>query len=390
MLNFKLALKNLLGAGIRTWLNVIVLSVAFVAIIWTQGLVEGMNKTTINNMKRTIYGGGQFRHQNYDPYDPLTIEDSHGSLTNKLQKIIDKNRAVPILITRGALYPHGRMKNILIKGIPPKQDLLDMPMENLSTETEYIPAVIGNRMASQTDLKPNDIVTVRWRDKDGTFDAADIQIVNIMKTPVPAVDNGQIWVSYKKLQEMMNTKNHATLVVTEEGYTGDTKVSGVWEFKSLDYLLRDLREIAQMKTVGSSFMYLLLLLMGLLALFDTQVLSIFRRKREIGTLMALGMERSKVISLFTLEGALHGILAFIVGGIWGIPLMVWTAKSGIALPELMGDFGLAMASSLYPSYGWKLVIGSIILVLVSVTIVSYLPARKISDVEPKNVLSGRE
>jgi len=39
----KLALRNLLGAGLRTWLNVVVLSFSFVAIIWTQGLYEGMN-----------------------------------------------------------------------------------------------------------------------------------------------------------------------------------------------------------------------------------------------------------------------------------------------------------------------------------------------------------
>ena len=39
----KLALRNILGAGLRTWLNVVVLSFAFVAIIWTQGLYEGMN-----------------------------------------------------------------------------------------------------------------------------------------------------------------------------------------------------------------------------------------------------------------------------------------------------------------------------------------------------------
>jgi len=34
----KLALRNLLGARLRTWLNVIVLSFAFVAIIGLQGV----------------------------------------------------------------------------------------------------------------------------------------------------------------------------------------------------------------------------------------------------------------------------------------------------------------------------------------------------------------
>jgi hypothetical protein len=38
----KLALRNLLGAGLRTWLNVVVLSLSFVLIIWLQGLYKGM------------------------------------------------------------------------------------------------------------------------------------------------------------------------------------------------------------------------------------------------------------------------------------------------------------------------------------------------------------
>ena len=40
----KLALKNVLGVGLRTWLNVVVLSLSFVLIIFSQGLLEGMNR----------------------------------------------------------------------------------------------------------------------------------------------------------------------------------------------------------------------------------------------------------------------------------------------------------------------------------------------------------
>jgi hypothetical protein len=36
----KLAYRNLIGAGLRTWLNVIVLSFSFVVIIWMKGVIE--------------------------------------------------------------------------------------------------------------------------------------------------------------------------------------------------------------------------------------------------------------------------------------------------------------------------------------------------------------
>ena len=40
-LAFQLAYKNLMGAGLRTWLNVVVLSFAFVLIIFYNGLIDG-------------------------------------------------------------------------------------------------------------------------------------------------------------------------------------------------------------------------------------------------------------------------------------------------------------------------------------------------------------
>ena len=390
MLNFKLAFRNILGAGIRTWLNAFILSIVFVAMISLNGIIEGMNNSTTNNLKSTIYGGGQYWHENYDPYDPLTIEKSHAQISPRIQTIIQKEQAEPILIIQGALYPHGRIKNILIKGVDPEQKILDLPVGELANKSDYVPAAIGTRMAKKSHLNKGDIVTLRWRDRNGTFDATDVKIVQIMNTMVPAVDNGQIWIPYKDLQNMMGTNNHATIIVTRQDFAPRFQSSGVWQFKSLKYLLRDIENLKAVQFVSYAFMYLLLLFMALLAVFDTQVLSIFHRRREIGTLLALGMERKKVISLFTLEGSMYGILSLIMGAIYATPLLIWTARNGIKMPEETGDFGLAISTTLYPIYGWKIIVASSLVMLISVTIVSYFPARRITEIEPKDVLAGRE
>jgi len=86
MINLKLAFKNIIGAGLRTWLNAIVLSIVFISMIALNGIIQGMNHSTINNMKNTIYGGGQYWHKNYDPYDPLSIKNSHAKPADKLKK----------------------------------------------------------------------------------------------------------------------------------------------------------------------------------------------------------------------------------------------------------------------------------------------------------------
>lgn len=390
MLVLKLAFRNIMGAGIRTWLNVFVLSLAFVMTIWVQGLVDGMNEYAVRTSIDFEYGGGQFWHRAYDPYDPFTLEESHAPLSPALEQLVAGGEATPILVTSGAIYPDGRVHSALLKGIDPSQDILKIPAGVLAeTRSGAIPGLIGALMAEQTKLGVGDLVTVRWRDVNGTFDADDVEIVQVMRNAPAAIDQGQIWVPLERLRAMLQAPGEATLVVLRPGLESVPASEGLWIHRDLDYLLATIREFVRAKSGGSYVMYGLLLFMGLLAIFDTQVLSIWRRRKEIGTLMALGMERGTVIGLFTFEGALHGILALIAGGLYGIPLMQWTLAKGIPLPGVSQSMGISLPETLYPSYGAWLVLGTTLLVFVSVTVVSFLPASKIAKMKPTEALRGK-
>jgi ABC-type lipoprotein release transport system permease subunit len=143
------------------------------------------------------------------------------------------------------------------------------------------------------------------------------------------------------------------------------------------------------KTVGSSIVYTIFLLLAMLAIFDTQVLSIFHRRREIGTLMALGFTRARVIGLFTLEGMLNSVLAALVAAAYGIPLLTWIARTGWAMPGDMDSYGFAIGERIFPAYGAGLVIGTTALVLLVTTVVSFLPTRRIAKLKPTDALRGR-
>ncbi|MDD3969219.1 MAG: hypothetical protein PHT18_10605, partial [Proteiniphilum sp.] len=75
-----LAWRNLIGAGTRTWLNVIVLSFSFLVIIWLKGILLGWDYQAKNDMSHWEIGGGQYWHEQYDPYDPFTLADSHAPI----------------------------------------------------------------------------------------------------------------------------------------------------------------------------------------------------------------------------------------------------------------------------------------------------------------------
>jgi len=388
----KLALKNLLGAGLRTWLNVFVLSLSFVLIIFGRGLIEGMNQQAEEAMIASEIAGGHFQHPAYDAYDPLTLTDAHGPVPPALAALAAERKAAPVLVIQGTIYPQGRPIAVLVKGIDPGQTVLNIPTSFLSTaaEGDEIPALIGERMARLSGLKVGDSVTLQWRDARGTFDARDTVIVQIMKTSVPTIDQSQIWVPLDRLQEMTLLAGEATFVVLgQDAARPDGAASGGWPFRDRDYFLSDLRAMVASKTIGSSIMYVILLALAMLAIFDTQVLSVFHRRREMGTLMALGFTRGHVICLFTLEGMFNGVLAGLVGALYGIPLLSWMARTGWAMPADTDSYGFAIGERLFPSYSAGLVAGTTLLVLLATTVVSFLPTRKIARLKPTDALRGR-
>jgi len=389
MLAIKLAIRNLMGGKLRTVLNILVLSFAYVMIIWYKGLISGWAEQAVQDTINWEIGGGQYWHEKYDPYDPFTIEDSHAPIPELMETAISKGILTPILISQGTIYPDGRVQSVSIKGVDPNQTIIDLPTSHLNVDMDAIPAILGAGMAKNNKLNIGDYVTVRWRDVNGTFDAAEAQIVHIFKVDVPTVDTGILWIPIERHREMVQLPGEASIFVTdkETGTIGSLKG---WDFKDTDFLLTDFFDLIKMKNIGGSVMYVFLLLLALIAIFDTQVLSIFRRQKEIGTHVALGMTQGKVIKLFTIEGLMYAVLAAIIGAIYGIPFFIWQAKIGYNMGiEDASQMGLAVSDVIYPIYSLGLIISTVLIIFIVTTIVSYLPARRISKLNPTDAIRGK-
>lgn len=389
MMAIKLAFRNLLGAGLRTWLNVFILSLAYVIIIWHKGFLDGWDNQAREDLISWEYGGGQYWQSNYDTYDPFTLEDSHAPIPGELAKQIREGNLTPILISQGTIYPQGRIQSVLIKGIDPNQNIIELPGEKLKQAGGVeIPVMIGTRMAESSKLKLNDTFTVRWRDINGTFDAAEAKIIGIFRNNLPASDAGQIYLPIETLREMKQMPGEATIIVTNQKYS-DQKSFDNWDFKDLDFLLSEITELIDAKKAGGSIMWGILVLLAMLAIFDTQVLTIFKRQKEIGTYMAMGMTRGQVVKLFTVEGAMHGFLAIFMAAIYGIPLLLYSASIGFSMPASVDDYGLPIADSILPVYSIGLVVSTVLVVLIITVIVSYFPTRRISKMKPTEAIRGK-
>ena len=385
----KIALKNLLGARLRTFLNVLVTAFSFFLILFMSAMYDGMLQHAKQVTMDTEIAGGAYWHPEYDPLDPMTFEEAHSVPPSAIQALIDENKAFPVLVSQASIYPGGRIMPTIMKGIPPAQRIVNMPTDALlGHEDIAIPVLIGKGMASESKLEVGDAFTIRWLDTDLTYDADEGTVVHIMDTENFKLDMGHIWIPLNKVQSMLAMEGEATYVTYGKGVQ-PVQDMGNWIPRDINYLVQDMEAIIEADKPGAQILYLILLAMAAMGIFNAQVLSIFRRGREIGTLMAIGMTRPRVVGLFTLEGGLNAVLSAAVTLIIFGPILWYFGAYGIPLPIDYSEMGLIIAKRLIPVYTIGLVVSTTILVSIIVLIVSYIPSRRIAKMKPTDALRGK-
>ena len=386
---FYLAMKNLIGAGMRTWLNVFVTAVSFFMIIFISGMYDGMRSHAKQVTIDTEVAGGAYWHPKYDPLDPFSYEDAHGIPPKEIRDLIKNEKAFSILVSQASIYPNGRMIPVIMKGIESTQSIINLPTQSLMKEADgLIPVLMGSGMANYTKLKVGDTFAIRWLDANRTYDADEGVIVYIMETENFKVDMGTIWIPLARAQTMLDMKNEATYITFAKNIS-TVQENENWIYRDVNYLMRDMEAMIAADEPNARIMYAILLALAGMGIFNSQILSIFRRRKEIGTLMAIGMTRSRVVGLFTLEGGMNALFALIMTLILGGPVFIYFATYGIPLPIDYTEMGLIMAKRLIPVYTMGLFVSTTLFISFVVLVLSYLPSRRIAKMKPTDALRGK-
>ena len=125
--------------------------------------------------------------------------------------------------------------------------------------------------------------------------------------------------------------------------------------------------------------------------FNTTMMSVLERKREIGTLGALGMANGRIVSLFLSESAMIAFLGTIAGLVAGGALVAVWAHFGFDIEAIYGTDmkGFGYSRVVYPSLKPMQYV-SIFLTGISISVAAcYFPARMAAKVEPVDALADR-
>ncbi len=386
----RLALRNILGNGWRSLINMMILCVVLVGIIWMQAMYFSWIRAAETQQKDWVFAQGMLRVRSYDPFDAFSWDDSYAPVPSTLDQAVRAGEVVPVLYSPATFYPQGRMISGMVKGIPTGQKLLKFPSQYLEAEAgTFIPAVIGTSMAKSSRLQEGDVFTIRIRDAEGAFNTLDAEVVKVIQIPVPTADMNTVWVNIEDLRAIKNTPGAASHLALGDKSLASYENEDFRNIPKSEYFA-DLYQIRETERVQEFMMYGLLLFLAMLAIFDTQALAVFKRRKEIGTLAALGVTKEKIALLFTLEGVLYMVFATVLSLVLGFPLFWYFARYGYQIPDGYEDFGIqGFSEPIYFSYPLGLIGGTLLFVFVLTAVVSWLPTRKIARLNPVDALRGK-
>ena len=386
-MNWGIANKNFYRQGLRAFLNVLVTALSIVALIFMLSLLNGFQAQATRNLVSTDVGGGHYRVPGFDILTPTKWEDLTMPVPEVLDGLLVRDKA-EVLVQQGQLYPNRRLYPVQLRGIAMDQSLLNLPLAGLKSfedkPGEVIPAVVGVKMARKAHLEKGDTVVLKWRDKGGAVDARDVLIVDVGDIVNPRIDDGVVWLRLDHLRSMTGREGEVSWVAVRE-YLG--QVQG-FEFQGIEMLMADLLAMLRQDRINSKILWGILMVLVCTSVFNTQILNIFKRQKEIGTLMALGMEPQWIVRIFTLEGVIAALWALGLAVVLGVPFFIWFQGVGFDVTHL-SEASFPVRETVYPDYQPREILVSVFIVMSLIIVSAWVPVKKITSLDPTLALRGR-
>ncbi|MBK9065251.1 MAG: ABC transporter permease [Acidobacteria bacterium] len=400
-----LAARNLLRHRRRTLLTGSIVVVGFVAVTMTAGFVS----QTFSALKAaTIRGaGGHLRildaraaGKTDDEAATILLDDWPG-LSSLLARDPRVAQAMPKLSFFGLAVKGDKSAAYLGTGtIPALEKKASLAAETVQSgaffeNAEANEIMLGTGLARAIDAKAGDLVTVMTTTPEGGINAVDATVAAILAYPIKELDDRILYMPFAAAARLLKAEGKANSVVVLLKDDRDTELEAVEIPKALagqgrPVALKTWLDTAtfykQVKLLYISiffFMGLVLSVVVILATANTMTMSVFERTREIGTLLAIGMERGSIRTLFLLEGILLGLIGSGVGAVLSVLLRAALNASGIMLPPPPGATrGNVLHVDFIPlAYGIGFAVMSITLL-----VAAWWPARRAARLNPVEAL----
>ena len=412
---WNLARKNLSRSKLRTSVSIIAIAIAIIAVVFARGLIGGMIESTFLN--HIYYKAGHIRvvdeeyklkerllSLNY-PVDGFNGE-SITTMNEKLKEVEGVEQIVPRLKFAAVVSQEDELVRMMGWGVDPAEEIKFTNIDKSITEGRMVEPgnremVMGAGLLAKLERGVGDKVTILYTTPFGSFKGSTFEIVGKIQSSLPMINDNIFYLPLDQAQRILEMPDQVTelLIITpdyheaasvlpalNELFTREDKIGKYFiQLWDKGYHLIGYFEMARQIY---NFIYIFIILMACFVLVNTLIMIINERTREIGMMTALGLKSKEILYLFTIEGAIIGILGSAIGAVLGGILTRVISVIGIDYSAAMEGMSadLMFESIFYPIFSLENIIFCFILGVVIVTITCIIPARKAARIEPTEAL----
>lgn len=328
----------------------------------------------------------------------LIINDAQ-QLTSEIRKTVGVKAASYRLVAEPfVLAAHGTGGGRLV-GVVPEMEKQVTDIARHLVDGSYLekngrmpPVLIGEKLAKSLNLKVGSKINIQLVDLNGDLSSKGFRVSGIYKTSNTGFDEIYLFVHFDELQAQLGTAPdvaHEIAILAEGGDQADLLKPAIGNLAQ-GQEVKTWKELSpEMSLLTDSmdqymYIFILIILLGLcFGIINTMLMAVLERTKEIGMLMAIGMNKRRIFAMIILES----VMLTITGGIFGIGLGAMVTKFFETIP-----INLSMFSEGLESYGYAAVVYTslkpemlvIIAVLVIITglLSAIYPARKALKLNP--------
>lgn len=207
----------------------------------------------------------------------------------------------------------------------------------LSDEEDGI--ILGKGLAEALKLNVGDRITVLANTHSGSLNAVDVYVTGIFFAGMKSFDDTFFRIQLTKAQELLDTTKVETIALglrdLELWPQVETWVDGQPEFEATAFNVLDkvyYQNSVDFLNAQFSFMFIIIVLIVVMGIFNTVSTIILERKGEIGNLRANGDSNREVMGLLLTESLILGLIGASIGVFIAYFCNLTILSNGIQMP----------------------------------------------------------
>jgi len=357
----KLAWRNIWRNRRRTMITIASIFFAIFFSLIMRSIQVGTFAHIVDNVVHSYSGYIQVHKKGY--WDDKDINNSF-ILTDTLEKSLRSNNNVREIIPRlesFALASSGlKTKGVMVAGIDPEKENELTGLKTKIAEGKYLEEndsgiLVARKIADFLGLHPGDTLVLIGQGYHGSSAAGKWAVRGIVHFNSPELDRQMVYLPLKIARNFYDAGDNVTSVVLDLKDSDKTdktmdeleksSIPEKYEIMSWKMMMVELVQLVESKTASSTIMLGILFMIVGFGIYGTIVMMTLERIKEIGIMVTVGMQKSRVRIMVLYECFLIGITGLLAGIVITLPIILWFSHHPVRLAGEM--------AKTYESYGFE-------------------------------------